>query len=160
MRRTTAVAAAVLALAIAGCADMGSIAANPKLQDADSLGLTASKAAPADAAPALDSQWWLAFGDAQLDTLIAQAIEGNPNLQIARARLARAQASVMSAHAADRPHVDGSLDLTRQKFSDNYIYPAPLGGSIQETGTLQIEAGWELDFFGKNRTAQIGRAHV
>ena len=150
-RRASAVAAAVLALAVAGCADMGAIASNPRLQTAESLGLAA--APTAQAAPTLDSQWWLAFGDPQLNALVDQATEGNPNLQIARARLARAQASVMTAEAADKPQIHGALDLTRQKFSGNSIYPAPLGGSVQETGTLQIGAGWELDFFGKNRTA-------
>ncbi|MDM0012952.1 efflux transporter outer membrane subunit [Variovorax sp. J22P168] len=153
--RVGAVAAAVLALALAGCADMGAIPANPALQTAETLGLATPAAAVSavPAAPALDSQWWLAFGDPQLDALVAQAVEGNPNLQIARARLARAQASVSIAQAADKPQVNGSLDLTRQKFSENYIYPAPLGGSVQETGTLQLGASWELDFFGKNRTA-------
>lgn len=144
---------------------MGSISSQAKLRDADSLGLTApaSQPAAAPAAPALDSQWWLAFGDAQLNGLIAQALEGNPNLQVARARLARAQAAVTVAQANDKPQISGSLDLTRQKFSNNYIYPAPLGGSIQEVGTLQISGSWELDFFGKNRTAiesAIGSANA
>ncbi|MGO4389811.1 efflux transporter outer membrane subunit [Variovorax sp. M-6] len=152
LRRASAVAAAVLALAIAGCADMGAIASNPKLQTAESLGLATAPTA-ARAAPTLDSQWWLAFGDPQLNALVDQAVEGNPNLQIARARLARAQASVMTAEAADWPQINGALDLTRQKFSATSIYPKPLGGSVQETGTLQIGASWELDFFGKNRTA-------
>jgi len=151
VRRTSAIAAAVLALAVAGCADMGATASNARMQTAQSLGLAAAPAA--QAAPALDSQWWLAFGDPQLDALVDQAIAGNPNLQVALARLARAQASVTSTAAADKPQLNGGLDLTRQKFSDNYIYPAPLGGSVQEAGMLQFNGSWEIDFFGKNRTA-------
>ncbi|VTU23312.1 Toluene efflux pump outer membrane protein TtgF precursor [Variovorax sp. SRS16] len=166
LRKVTAVAAAAMALALAGCADMAGIDSHAKLRDADSLGL--SQAQPAAAAampaiPAVESQWWLAFGDAQLDALVNQAIEGNPNLQVARARLARAQASAMIAESALKPQLNGSLDLTRQKFSDTYIYPAPLGGSVQETGTLQLNGSWELDFFGKNRSAldtAIGAANA
>ncbi|WP_431276798.1 efflux transporter outer membrane subunit [Variovorax ureilyticus] len=167
LRRATAVATAVFALALAGCADMGGSWPQAKLRDADSLGLTApaspAASAPAAAVPALDSQWWLAFGDAQLNALIAQSLEGNPNLQVARARLARAQAAVSVVEANDKPQINGSLDLTRQKFSNTYIYPAPLGGSIQEVGTLQLSGSWELDFFGKNRTAieaAIGSANA
>ncbi|WP_088956257.1 efflux transporter outer membrane subunit [Variovorax sp. HW608] len=165
LRRATAVATAVFALALAGCADMGGASSQAKLRDADSLGLTAtvSPAAAAPAAPALDSQWWLAFGDAQLDALVAEALEGNPNLQVARARLARAQAAVSVVQANDKPQINGSLDLTREKFSNTYIYPSPLGGSIQEVGTLQLSGSWELDFFGKNRTAieaAIGSANA
>ena len=157
-RRAIAMAAALAVLVLAGCADMAHIDSHAKLRDADSLGLGS-----AQAAPAVDSQWWLGFGDAQLNALVGQALEGNPNLQVARARLARAQASTAIAEAAGKPQIDGELDLTRQKFSGNYIYPSPLGGSIQETGTLQLNASWELDFFGKNRTAieaAIGSANA
>ena len=160
-RPATALAAAVLVLALAGCADMAGIASHATLQDAASLGLTADAADPAVAAApvartgtqALDASWWLAFQDPQLDRLIGEAFTANPNLQVARARLARAQASTAIAEAADKPQLNGQLDLTRQKFSGNYVYPAPLGGSIQETGTLQLTGSWELDFFGKNRAA-------
>jgi outer membrane protein TolC len=79
-------------------------------------------------------------------------VAGNPNLQVAQARLARAQASADIAGAALKPQVKGELDLNRQKFNSNYIYPAPLGGSTQNIGLLQLSASWELDFFGKNRS--------
>lgn len=150
-RRPLTAAAAAAALFLAGCADMGQIASHAKLRDADSLGLSSQAAELA--VPTVDSQWWLGFADPQLNALIDQALQGNPNLQVAHARLERAQAAVGVAEAADRPQLDGQLDLTRQKFSANSVYPAPLGGSIQNLGTLQLNASWELDFFGKNRTA-------
>lgn len=161
LRRAPVVAAALLVVALAGCADMAGIGSQAKLRDAASLGIAPDTAA----APAsrLDSQWWLAFGDTQLNGLIDQAVAGNPNLQVAQARLARAQASADIAGAALKPQVKGDLDLNRQKFNSNYIYPAPLGGSTQNIGLLQLSASWELDFFGKNRSAldtAIGAANA
>ncbi|WP_309904189.1 efflux transporter outer membrane subunit [Variovorax soli] len=150
-RRPMTVVGAAAALFLAGCADMGHIDSHARLRDADSLGLSSQTAELT--APNVESQWWLGFGDAQLNALVDQALQGNPNLQAARARLERAQAAVGVAEAARKPKLDGQLDLTRQKFSGNYIYPAPLGGSIQELGTLQLNGSWELDFFGKNRSA-------
>ncbi len=150
------------ALWLAGCADMAGIASHATLRDAGSLGL-ATPTAQLNASEGVDPRWWTAFGDAQLNGLIDQALEGNPNLQVARARLVRAQASADITRAADRPQLNGSLDLMRQKFSENYIYPSPLGGSIRETGTLQLNGSWELDFFGKNRAAldtAIGAANA
>ncbi|MBU2289157.1 MAG: TolC family protein, partial [Gammaproteobacteria bacterium] len=125
-RRRLVVAAtgAALVLTLAGCADMGTTEPPAKLRDAPSLGLPAQTTAPV---ASLDAQWWRGFNDAQLDTLIEQALQGNPNLQVARARLVRAQSTIASAKAAALPQVNGQLDLTRQKFSGNYIYPAPLG---------------------------------
>jgi NodT family efflux transporter outer membrane factor (OMF) lipoprotein len=142
-------AAALSALLLAGCANMGGIESQARMRDAASLKLPASGAQ----ASTVESRWWTAFGDAQLDRLIDQALQGNPNLQVARARLARAQAATEIADAARKPHVDGAIDLTRQQLSENYIYPSPLGGSIRNFGNAQINAGWELDFFGKNRSA-------
>jgi NodT family efflux transporter outer membrane factor (OMF) lipoprotein len=159
-RRTPVLAAALLVVALAGCADMSGIGSRATLRDASSLGIASNSAA---AVPSLDSQWWRAFGDTQLNTLIDQAVAGNPNLQVAQARLARAQASADIAGAALKPKVNGELDLNRQKFNSNYIYPAPLGGSTQNIGLLQLSASWELDFFGKNRSAldtAIGAANA
>ena len=161
MRRTPVVAAALLMVALAGCADMAGINSHAKLRDASAIGIAADTNAAV--VPSVDSQWWRAFGDAQLDALIDQAVAGNPNLQVARARLARAQASADIAESALKPKVNGELDLNRQKFNSNYIYPAPLGGSTQNIGLLQLGASWELDFFGKNRTAleaAIGSANA
>lgn len=125
--------AALLVVALAGCADMAGIGAHAKLRDAGSLGIASADKA---AAPALDSQWWLAFGDAQLSGLVDQAVAGNPNLQVAQARLARAQANADVAGAALKPKVGLDFNGTRQKFNTNYIYPEPLGGSIQNVGLL------------------------
>ena len=72
---------------------------------------------------------------------------------MAQARLARAQASSATVQAVDGPQINGALDLTRQLYSANNIYPPPIGGSVLDSGSLQATASWELDFFGKNRAA-------
>ena len=161
-------AAAALSLALSGCADMAGIDSHATLRDAKSLGLdvSAPEAVAVDPAARLagvDARWWLALGDPRLDALIDEALVGSPNLQTARARLERAQAAIATNQAADRPQLNGAADFTRQKFSSKYIYPAPLGGSLQNIGSLQLSGGWEIDFFGKNRTAlqaAIGNANA
>jgi NodT family efflux transporter outer membrane factor (OMF) lipoprotein len=157
MIRRIPLAAAALAMALAGCADMSGIESRATLRDADSLGLGADRAelraAAVSGAALPQARWWLGFGDAQLDALVDEALAGSPNLGSARARVARAQAAIANVDAAARPQLNGTLDLTHQKFSGNYIYPSPLGGSIQDIGALQLGGSWEIDFFGKNRAA-------
>jgi NodT family efflux transporter outer membrane factor (OMF) lipoprotein len=143
------VAALAAALALAGCADMSGIAPQAAVRDAASVGLAGGQA-PAFTPAA---QWWRDFGDAQLDRLVEQALEGNPNLKLAEARLRRAQAVTEVADAAQLPQVNGSLDLTRQRYTANGAVPPPLAGAIRSSGTLQLSASWELDFFGKNQAA-------
>lgn len=140
--------AAALAAALAGCANMSGIETTAKLREAPSFGLAGE--AKADA---VSAEWWREFGDPQLDALIAQALAGNPNLKVAQARLARAQAVTEVAGAATLPQVNGGLDVTRQKYTRNGAVPAPLAGAIRDSGTLQLSASWELDFFGKYQAA-------
>jgi len=153
---TIALAAAV---GLAGCADMAGIASKATLRDAAAFHLPANEAD----AIVVDSRWWTAFGDPQLDRLIDKAIAGNPNLQSTQARLMRAQSAIESAESARKPTLAGAIDLTRQRLSENYIYPSPLGGSVQNFGNLQLNGSWEIDFFGKHRSAldaAIGSANA
>ena len=143
------IAAGLMATGLTGCADMSGIHSQATLREASSVGLPVSSAA----ALPVSAEWWRDFGDEQLNTLVAQALQSNPNLRVAQARLARAQAVTEVADAARLPQLNGGLDLTRQKYTANGAVPAPLAGSIRESGTLQLSASWELDFFGKYSAA-------
>jgi NodT family efflux transporter outer membrane factor (OMF) lipoprotein len=138
---------------LAACANFSGIEPSAKAMDANTLGLKNLDASKEDQRVATDGDWWMGFGDAQLNTLVSTALQSNPGLKITQARLARAQAGSESVKAVDGPHVNGALDLTRQLYSANNIYPPPIGGSVLDSGSLQVTASWEVDFFGKNRAA-------
>ena len=152
-------AVGLMATGITGCADMSGITPQASLRDAPSLGLKAD----ANPAAPVAAEWWRDFGDEQLNGLIAQALASSPSLKLAQARLARAQAVTEVADAATLPQLNGQVDLTRQRYTANGAVPAPLAGSIRESGTAQLSASWELDFFGKNRAAldaALGSVHA
>jgi NodT family efflux transporter outer membrane factor (OMF) lipoprotein len=152
--RTTRLLLSTLALAsLAACANFSGIESTAKPLDAATLGLKNLDASKDAERVATDGDWWLGFADAQLNTLVSTALQSNPGLKVAQARVARAQAASASVKAVDGPQVNGALDLTRQLYSANYIYPAPLGGSVRDSGVLQATVSWELDFFGKNQAA-------
>jgi len=111
--------------------------------------LAASEAAawPADA-------WWKAYGDAQLDALVDEALTGSPTLAQAQARLRRAQALASQAKAAQLPSIAANGAVERSKQSYNNGIPAdfvPQG--YNDYGRLSLDFSWELDFWGKNRAA-------
>jgi NodT family efflux transporter outer membrane factor (OMF) lipoprotein len=139
--------------ALAACANFSGIEPTAKPLDASTLGLKAIDATNPAERTATDSDWWRAFGDAQLNALVQTALQNNPGLKVAQARLLRAQAASAGVQAADGPQVNASADLTRQLFTANGIYPPPYGGSVRDSGDLRATASWELDFFGKNRAA-------
>ena len=139
----------VATLGLSACASMNGIEPQATLREAPSLGLPAEQSPPI----ALDSQWWREFGDAQLNRLMDDALANNPSLKIAQARLSRAQAGAAVTDAAGGPQLSAGIDATRQLFTANGMIPPPLAGTIRESGTAQLSGSWELDFFGKNRTA-------
>ena len=133
------------ALLLAGCASMSGIGPQAKLREPASLHLETDAQAP------VPVQWWRGFGDEQLNRLVDEALAGNPNLRVAQARLARAQAVSEAAGAALLPQVNGSFDITTQRYTETGMIPPPLAGSTRTSATAQLSTGWEIDFFGKNR---------
>jgi len=152
--RTARLALSGLALAtLAACANFSGIEPTAKPLDAGTLGLKNLDASKDAEHVATDSDWWLGFGDSQLNALVQKALQDNPGLKTTQARLLRAQAASAFVKSADGVQMNAEADLTRQLFSANNIYPPPYGGSVLESGNLQATASWELDFFGKNQAA-------
>ena len=151
-RRLPTLAALVIAVAstivmtFAGCASTDGIASHAAPLSPTQLGILGSQAAPAVA-----PDWWAAFSDPALTGLIEKALADNPNLKASQARVERAAANIDASRAAEGPQVTGSLELMRQRFTGNGLYPPPLAGSMQSTGTLQAAGSWDLDLFGRNR---------
>jgi NodT family efflux transporter outer membrane factor (OMF) lipoprotein len=98
--------------------------------------------------------WWKAYGDAQLDGLIDEALNGSPTLAQAEARLRRAQALANQAKAAQLPSVSANGGVERAKQSyNNGIPPDFVPQGYNDYGRLSLDFSWELDFWGKNRAA-------
>jgi NodT family efflux transporter outer membrane factor (OMF) lipoprotein len=102
---------------------------------------------PADA-------WWTAYGDAQLNHLMAEALAGSPNLAAAQARVRKAEAIAANAHAGQLPTVsaNGSVEQMKQSYNAG-IPPEFVPQGYNWYGRATIDFSWELDFWGKNRAA-------
>ena len=139
--------ASSLVLTVTGCASSAGIAPSAQVLSAAQIGLDSQ------ATPAVGADWWRSFGDTALAGLVDRALAGNPSLKVAQARVARADAALAVSQAAEGLQVNGTADLTRQRFSGTSIYPPPLGGSVRTLASVQAGASWEFDFFGRNRAA-------
>lgn len=144
-----ALCAAVCAtFALAACVSSAGIAPQSQKLSPSSVGVPAQSPAAS-----VSDQWWSAFGESGLDTLVDSALATNPSLKLARDRIERATAATDAAQANFGPRIDGELDLQRQRYTENGLIPPPIAGSVGSTGLLQLSGGWELDFFGKNADA-------
>lgn len=96
--------------------------------------------------------WWKAYGDSQLDQLVAEGLAGSPDIASAAARLARAQGLAESAGAALGPSVgaEGTAGKTKQSYNFG-IPPAFVPKGWKNYGVLNLRFGLDLDLWGKNR---------
>jgi NodT family efflux transporter outer membrane factor (OMF) lipoprotein len=148
------IAAMLAAVWLTGCASSAGLA--PQARAASPAQLQAARtlaAAPlqADAWPGL--QWWAELGDAGLNDLEAEALAHSPTLQLAQARVAKAQALADMARATRLPHLDADAAATRQRYTRNGVIPPPYGGTWQTDGRATLDFGYELDFWHRNGAA-------
>ena len=99
------------------------------------------------------ANWWTTWGDSRLQQLIGQALQDHPNMQQAQARVRRMQALTGVAEAADAPQATLGADFSRQRYSANGLFPAPIAGRTWNNDTLQISLGWSPDLWGEHAAA-------
>jgi NodT family efflux transporter outer membrane factor (OMF) lipoprotein len=151
-RRRVGLLAAVSGLALSACATIPPAAPARTAKAPAAYETRASFAAPAAQWPG--DRWWSAYGDAQLDRLIGEALTGSPSLAAAQARVRRAEAVAAQAHARELPSLTANASAAEQKQSYHLgIPPEFVPQGYNDYGRLTLDFSWELDFWGKNRAA-------
>jgi NodT family efflux transporter outer membrane factor (OMF) lipoprotein len=108
-----------------------------------------------------EDDWWRAYGDPQLDALMGEALVGSPSLQVAQARLRSAQGEATRASGPRWPSTAVHAETTRQRYSENGLYPAPYAGNYFTDGRVALDFSYDLDFWGRNREVlESARANV
>lgn len=145
LKRNPVVGASCLcaALLLTACASSGPAHEPAQKMSAHSVGLKDGQATAL-----VVQDWWRSLGDEQLNRLVDQALQGQPNMAAVKARLDRMLAVADMTHAQTLPQVSADATVTRQRFTANSIYPPPLAGNIYNTGEATIGIGWSPDLFG------------
>ena len=90
------------------------------------------------------STWWNDFHDPLLAELITRAMQANPNILSSQAALQQARALRDVSLAATRPNLSVSGSVQRNTADEGPSSVVLRGG---------LDASWELDIFGANRSA-------
>jgi len=93
----------------------------------------------------IDHNWWEHFADPTLNELIAEAIQNNKTIAIAKARVEEARANRAGARAQLLPNISAIGTATRENLGVNTF------GSTYGIGEADVSASWELDLFGGNQ---------
>ena len=108
--------------------------------------------------------WWSSFRDAELDSLIARAVDRNLDLKLALERVQEARAARGIARSDYLPSVGANVSATRLRggFNQGVVRAVPTSNDANarpslispfETNVFQgnLSASWELDVFGEIR---------
>ena len=118
---------------------------------------TGSTAAPAAEAALPPLDWWTKFHSRELTELIEQARAANLDIAAAIARIVQADAQARITGAALLPTVGLGGTATHLRTSQSSAAGSTtgsLGGSERDLLSTSLTASYEIDFWGKNRSAQ------
>lgn len=135
----------ICAASLSGCTQLPSLGPDfrsPTLQ----LPERWANAPAAGSASAHLSDWWRQFGDAQLDALIDEALQGSLDLQLAQARLRQARALREQAIGGFFPTLSASTGASDNSPAMNSLATP----TVYDAG---FDASWEIDIFGGTRRA-------
>jgi len=151
-RRGLSLSALGAAFVLQGCAQLPDLAESPQLKPASAFQSSTSLQAAAVDWP--QDKWWTSYGDPQLNALVDEALAGAPDLMAATARWQRAQAITQVAGSALKPQVSANASFTEDQLSYNHLLPrATMPQGWNDYGRVTLDFSWELDFWGKNRSA-------
>ena len=93
------------------------------------------------------SRWWQRFNDPVLNRLISDALQQNPDLASASARIRESRARRDAEKSSLFPSLGGSASSNTRALNPDS------GSSIKNTTySTSLDASWEVDLFGKQRS--------
>ena len=141
--------------ALAACANFSNIVPHARRVDPQSMDVGSALQAQADAAWP-DDFWWQAYRDPQLDSLVRDVLDGNPDLRAASARVTQAQGLAAMRYGATLPQLEANAAITRTYLSKEQISAALSGAHTYWDGSILLNASYDLDLWGARRSALAG----
>jgi len=137
---------------LTACAQLPDWQGKASLDPAIPASLQATAHAPQAEWP--QDQWWQRYGDSQLNSLIAEALQSAPDMAAAMARVQQAQALLGVSQSATVPQLSASASVAGDKYSYNYLTPSSMvQRGLNDTGRVALDLRWSLDLWGKYRAA-------
>lgn len=101
--------------------------------------------------------WWKMYGDEQLNGIIEEALAKAPSIQSLEAKFAQANTIIQSVESRNLPHLSANASVIRERFSENHIFPPPLGGGTYTQYQPELMLEYDFDFWNE-RSSHISAA--
>ncbi|MGV8892143.1 MAG: efflux transporter outer membrane subunit [Burkholderiaceae bacterium] len=146
---------------LAGCAAVGPNYSPPLLPSLPSSQFPTSFGEPPAGlgSGAVEVEWWRAFDDPALVTLIQRALAANHDVGIAAVRLEEAKAMLRENSQGFLPRGGPALSYENRRLSE--VETPPDQPRQIETYRGAVDASWEIDLFGRvRRSVEAARAQA
>jgi NodT family efflux transporter outer membrane factor (OMF) lipoprotein len=110
----------------------------------------------------IPSQWWILFHSEKLNSLVAQALKGNPNVGAAQAAVRQAHELYLAQWTNLLPNAQGVFSADRSEFpAATLTSPSVAPNSTYSLYTAQLNVSYAPDLFGlTRRQIEIAKAQV
>lgn len=106
------------------------------------------------ASPTQDlSRWWGRFEDPVLNQVIADALKASPDMASASARVRESRARRTATRSSLFPSLGGSASANARSTNTDQA-----GTISSDSASAGLDASWEVDLFGRNRSAVAAAA--
>ena len=99
----------------------------------------------------ISTQWWQAFGSAELNQMVQEALDKSPTIEAAQATLRAAHQNVIAQRGYFLPTVQVGYNPSRQNTGQSMSAPLNSGDSLYTYHTAQLSVSYSPDLFGGNR---------
>ncbi|MDD2886601.1 MAG: TolC family protein [Aliarcobacter sp.] len=100
----------------------------------------------------LTTKWWELFNDEQLNSIITKALNESASLKSLEQRYEKANSIIKAVESENLPNISFESSITRERFSLNHIFPAPLGGGIFTGYHSATTLDYKFDFWNERKS--------
>lgn len=147
--------AASLCSMLGSCADFSGLVPHARRVDPQVMDAGSALKAQGDATWPCES-WWQDYGDAQLETLVQQVLNGNPDLHAASARVTQARGFAAMRYGATLSQVEAEAAITRTYLTKEELSASPSGAHTFWDSDILLNASYDLDLWGARRKELMG----
>ncbi len=105
--------------------------------------------------------WWQVFDDPEIDQIVSNVVQNNPDILTAAARVMEVQSIFKQTRADQYPSLNLSVEAGRRSYSTINPLTGNIGTKTSDSYNLSLPASFEIDLWGRlARSTEAAKAQL